>query len=258
MANNRENRKEQAARHHARMLAEKAAEIQRSIARTKIYSHTVDNAGEYNGNPGSMVVNMDTVSAVFEYGTGDDKTIVLNFASFKNPGGGFLTGALAQEEAVCMESTLYQVIGDPSFADYYDYNAHHTNRSLYEDRALLSPGIVFIKSDKESAAAMLTVAAPNRSAYLTNNAEATEEENLKALKNRIGFIADIINAHNAEVVILGAFGCGVFGQDPKTVASIFKDKMKNSTVKKIVYAVIDRGGHTKEGAYALFKKEIEG
>ncbi|MCR5118182.1 MAG: TIGR02452 family protein [Lachnospiraceae bacterium] len=258
MANNRENRKEQAAKHHARMLTEKAAEIQRSIAETKIYSHTFDKVGEYNGNPGSMVVNMDTVSAVFEHGTGDDKTIVLNFASFKNPGGGFLIGALAQEEAVCMESTLYQVIGDSELADYYEYNAHHTNRSLYINRAMLSPGIVFVREDKETAATMLTVAAPNRSAYLNNNAGATEEENLKALKDRIGFIADIINAQNAEVAILGAFGCGVFGQDSKVVAGIFKDKMKNSTVKKIVYAVIDRGGHTKEGAYALFKKVIEG
>ena len=146
--------------------------------------------------------------------------------------------------------------GDPELADYYEYNAYHTNRSLYENRALLSPGIVFVREDKETAATVLTVAAPNRSAYLNNNAGATEEDNLNALKDRIGFIADIVNAQNAEVAILGAFGCGVFGQDPRVVAGIFKDKMKNSTVKIIVYAVIDRGGHTKEGAYALFRKEM--
>ena len=48
----------------------------------------------------------------------------------------------------------------------------------------------------------------------------------------------------------------MFGQDPKTVARLFKEKMDRSSVKKIVYAVIDKGGHSKEGAYALFRQVI--
>ena len=87
---------------------------------------------------------------------------------------------------------------------------------------------------------------------------ATEEENLRILEDRIQFVADIINTQKAEVAILGAFGCGVFGQDPKTVARLFKEKMERSSVKKIVYAVIDKGGHSKEGAYVLFRQAIGG
>ena len=53
-------------------------------------------------------------------------------------------------------------------------------------------------------------------------------------------------------MILGAFGCGVFGQDPHVVAELFRENMKNVGIKT-VYAVIDRGGHSKEGAFAAFE-----
>ncbi|MCR5127471.1 MAG: TIGR02452 family protein [Lachnospiraceae bacterium] len=253
---NRDGRKANAAAHHERMLQTKSKDITDSVNGTKIYSDKVDGTEESIGSPESTVVNMDTVSAIFEYSTGDERTIVLNFASFKNPGGGFLGGSSAQEESLCMESTLYEVLSDPKLAEYYAYNNAHKNRALYQNRALLSPGIVFERDGKEVKASVLTCASPNRKAYMDHMDGATEEENLRVLEDRIQFVADIINAQKAEVAILGAFGCGVFGQDPKTVARLFKEKMERSSVKKIVYAVIDKGGHSKEGAYALFRQVI--
>ena len=85
---------------------------------------------------------------------------------------------------------------------------------------------------------------------------ANETENLEALRDRIQFVSDIINANDFEVAILGAYGCGVFGQDPEVVAGLFKEYMAKTNVKKVVYAVIDKGGHSKEGAYAIFKRVI--
>ena len=79
---NRDGRKANAAAHHERMLQTKSKDITDSANGTKIYSNKLDGAEEYTGSPESTVVNMDTVSAIFEYSTGDERTIALNFASF--------------------------------------------------------------------------------------------------------------------------------------------------------------------------------
>lgn len=253
----RNERKTQAAKHHELMLKRRANEIKNSVENTLRYRFKVDNIVDYVGVPEAVVVNMDTVSAIYEYGTGDSGTVALNFASYKNPGGGFLNGSSAQEESLCMESTLYEVLSDPRLADYYFWNNQHKNRSLYLNLGLLSPGIVFERDKKETIASVLTVAAPNRKAYIEYISEASEDENLQALEDRIGFVIDILNSYGTEVAILGAYGCGVFGQDPETVATLFRDKLVGSPIKKVVYAVIDKGGHSKEGAYATFKRVIE-
>ena len=255
---NKESRKVDAKRHHEKMVQDRLWEIKDSVRNTKIYSQVVDDVDTYTNKPENYVVNMDTVSAVLEYGTDSDKTVVLNFASFKNPGGGFLDGSSAQEEALCMESTLYEVLSDPDLADYYTYNNKHKNRALYENRALLSPGVVFERGDVIKQASVLTVAAPNRKAYMEYMCDATESDNLEALRDRVKFVTDILNTNQVEVAILGAFGCGVFGQDPTVVAQLFKDNLRTSAVKKVIYAVIDKGGHSKEGAYAIFQRVITG
>lgn len=252
---NRDSRKVEAARHHELMLKTKADEIAGSVKLTKeYYPNFRFIQDETNDTQESIVVNMDTVSAVFAYGSGDDKTAVLNFASYKNPGGGFLAGSSAQEEALCMESILYEVLSDHLLADYYDYNNQHKNKALYLNRGLYSPGIVFGRNGKETAACVLTVAAPNRKAYLDYINNASEMENLEVLRDRIRFVSEILNSQGIETAILGAYGCGVFGQDPEVVAGLFKEYMAKTNVKKVIYAVIDKGGHSKEGAYAVFHR----
>lgn len=251
---NRNSRRERAANHHEKMLHEKADDIAFAVKNTKVYSLSVPDIKEKAGNPESIVVNLDTVSAIYEYG--NDKTVALNFASYKNPGGGFLAGSSAQEEALCMESTLYEVLNDPHFAEFYAWNNQNKNKALYKNRALLSPHILFQKAGHEKYASILTAASPNRKAYMDYIGCANEAENLEALRDRIQFISDIINANDFEVAILGAYGCGVFGQDPEIVAGLFKECMAKTNVKKVIYAVIDKGGHSKEGAYAIFKRVI--
>lgn len=78
--------------------------------------------------------DIETFDAALKYGEG--KTCVLNFASFKNPGGGFLKGTVAQEEYLCQNSTLYNVLS--RFTSYYEKNRLSTNDALY------SPGIVVL------------------------------------------------------------------------------------------------------------------
>ena len=91
------------------------------------------------------VVDMDSVSAIFQYA--ENNTAVLNFASYKNPGGMFVNGSKAQEECLCHESFLYNVLKENQ--NYYNWNNQHKNRALYLNRALYSPNIKFFHEDKE-------------------------------------------------------------------------------------------------------------
>lgn len=90
-----------------------------------------------------IVADMKTFDAALKYREG--KTCVLNFASFKNPGGGFLKGTIAQEEYLCQNSTLYNVLSQ--FTSYYEKNRLNTNDALYWNRAIYSPGIVVLPSE---------------------------------------------------------------------------------------------------------------
>ncbi len=141
---------------------------------------------------------------------------------------------------------------------FYEWNNQHKNKSLYTNRALYSTNVSFIRNDTIVKADVLTCASPNRKAYMDYISGADEMVNLFMLDQRITFIHDILSAQkNLGTVILGAFGCGVFGQDPATVAQMFKDKMYRINADRIVYAVIDKGGHSKEGAFSIFKRIME-
>ena len=162
------------------------------------------------------------------------KPVILNFASYKNPGGRFMDGSMAQEEALCHKSFLYNVL--VRFGAYYDWNKEHLNRGLYLDRAIYTPNVVFFNADdtKTTTADVLTCAAPNRSVMLRYK-NATEEENLYVLKHRVEFIRDIIGEHNVNVIILGAWGCGVFKQDPTVVSRLLSDAFAN--METVMYAI---------------------
>lgn len=160
---------------------------------------------------------IDSVSAILEAPPG--KTAVLNFASYKNPGGMFLAGSKAQEECLCHESFLYNVLGNNMW--FYDWNNGHKNKSLYLNRALYSPDIIFMRDGKQKKCDVITCAAPNKSSA-QEYCNVTDEENKKVLDSRIRFVLDIAADNQVDNLVLGAYGCGVFGQDPKEVASIFK------------------------------------
>ena len=182
-----------------------------------------------------QMLKTDTVSALFQQPK-DSHVVLLNFASYRNPGGGFLNGSSAQEESLCHASFLYDVLSRQTY--YYAWNQKHTNRGLYQNRAILSPEIRFFHGKEERLADVLTCAAPNRSCIRNNR--FTEEENSEALHSRIEFISAILRhkGYAPDVILLGAFGCGVFAQDAETVASIFRTSCYPASAK-IVYAVPD-------------------
>ena len=233
-------------------MAEKhAAEIEESIRKTVAYGFPdrVPAVGASGvGSPEVKLLKTDSVTAAVSNVLG--KTTVLNFASYKHPGGMFLSGSSAQEECLCHESFLYNVL-EAFDGTYYAYNRKHANRSLYTNRALFTPGIVFEKKGcPPQPLDVLTVAAPNY--YAAEKYEGvTREENNDILAGRIAFIKGVLEDRHVTTLIAGAFGCGVFGQDPHVTAGLFFKVFEYTSLSRIVYAI--PGGEN----YGAFRKEYE-
>lgn len=205
-------------------------------------------------NPAKQYVLQDTTTnAIFRLKPTTEDPVVLNFASYTQPGGFFLEGSKAQEECLCHSSFLFNVLQEQS--DYYKWNNAHKNRGLYEHRALYTPQVYFFNKNTDPAqdgiiriTDVITCAAPNKS-LLYQYQSFTADENSKVLKERIEFVRDICLEHDKKIVILGAWGCGVFRQDPEEVASLFKEAFKNSGMT-IIYAIPD------DKTFAVFKRVI--
>ena len=227
------------------------AEIEKASARTKTWTGPLQAAMTKTAahRPKYSVVNAGVTDVIQEtvgrYKVPTDgckpKIAALNFASYKNPGGMFLDGSRAQEECLCHESFLYNVLKRQT--DYYAWNRMRLNKALYKDRALYTPDVRFfkkgnIKADPDGVLCdVITCAAPNKSAAQKYTG-VSDAENSAALKERIHFLLQVAALSGAEVLILGAYGCGVFGQDPEEVAAIFKDELEMFTFKEAVFAII--------------------
>ena len=221
--------------HTTQMNNKYADEIKRAIDNTILYdSNSVFD--EYDAEaPQFIVDSKDSVASIFTQRR-NGTVAVLNFASYKEPGGGFIRGAMAQEEALCHSSYLYSVL--KAIPSYYTWNFVHKNRGMYTNRALYTPNVRFIDENKNVLAGVITCAAPNRSVSLKYG-NFTDKENSAALDSRIKFISDIANEQHPDILILGAFGCGVFCNEATEVAKLFKKHFETSLVKKIVFSIPD-------------------
>lgn len=150
----------------------------------------------------------------------DKKICVLNFASSKNPGGGFLGGAIAQEEALCQASNLYAVL--ERHKPFYEYNRSNLCNGLYTDGIIFIEDCLFFRNNYKNVVPKLvdviTCAAPNAKAARRNG--VSEEEIECTMSRRIEQILKVAIANGVRTLALGAFGCGVFGNDPDKVANI--------------------------------------
>lgn len=241
------------AKEHTKYVSEKySKETEYSINNTRTYIHSPIEEYKEERTPIKIKLwGMDSVSAIIRshyenflireetknINDRNKKIAVLNFASFKHPGGMFLEGSSAQEESLCHESNLYNILS--SFKDTYYYNnSLYTYKNLYCDKALYSPNVVFERADDRFLCDVITCAAPNKKAGQQYN-HVTDEENSNALKSRIKFVLDIAEAEKVDVLILGAFGAGVFGQNPSEVAETFIHYLKtnNYSFKYVIFAV---------------------
>lgn len=195
-----------------------------------------------------------TIDAIRRLGDG---CVALNFASAKNPGGGFLGGAQAQEESLARSSALYPCIANARAF----YGANRAARSvLYLDLALYSPRVPFFRDDNGGwfdapvYADVLTCAAPNASA-LRQHGRFDADECARTLRRRAELVLAVAAHHGAERLVLGAWGAGVFGNDPDVVARAFADPLRGAfagAFAEIVFAVPDPTGANHRAFAAVF------
>lgn len=197
-----------------------------------------------------------TVEAIMKF-KNLDSMAVLNFASYKNPGGGFMSGAWAQEEVLCHYSTLYNVLSSQKIMkNYYEKNREDLNRGLYRSKLVFSHNIVFECNNNKKKCCVITCPAPNRGAALRGG-RATEVEVEKEMKERIEMILSTANIMGCKNIILGAFGCGVFRNKSEVVAKMFKqliDTKYNKCFEHIIFAVPrDKNFEAFEKYFTLIK-----
>lgn len=262
--NKKEEMKKKAFSHYQRMEREYKEDIECSVNNTQVYDVKTEmllkTDRKCNTKPCQIhLKDMTTSQAIFEVRNKDklSRVAVLNFASYKNPGGMFLKGSIAQEEALCHDSTLYNVL--KHFEDtYYTWNRKHLNRAMYEHRALYSEDIVFFKDDIVYYADVLTCAAPNYGAA-SKYQDVTEEENKKILRERIDFLFQIALTKGVDILILGAWGAGVFKQDARLVASEFLRVIQKyqHSFTDIIFAVPKSKNKNYE-AFDSVLKDVEG
>lgn len=151
----------------------------------------------------------------------------LNFASAKHPGGGFLRGAEAQEEHVTRRSALYASLTSPAAADHYeDQRAAIAARDgVYGHSMLYTPACpVFRAADgslRPDPFAVAFVSSPAPNAGVARERGWSDAGLAEVLEERADRVMAVAAAAGHDGLVLGAWGCGVFGNDPAAVARVF-------------------------------------
>ncbi|MFJ7248477.1 TIGR02452 family protein [Kitasatospora sp. NPDC098652] len=167
---------------------------------------------------------------------------VLNFASARNPGGGYLRGARAQEEDLCRSALLYSCLLEAP--DYYE--AHRASTDLrYSHRVVVSPGVPVVRDGRGGLLArpypvtFLTSPAPN-AGQLERRSAGTDVRGV--LAERAVRVLAAAARHEVRALVLGAWGCGVFRNDPAQVAEAFEGALARygGAFERVVFAVWDR------------------
>jgi uncharacterized protein (TIGR02452 family) len=181
---------------------------------------------------------------------GIDDVVALNFASARNPGGGWLGGARAQEEDLSICSALVATLWTKP--DFYDANRRESSL-LYTDHLIHSPRVPFIRDEEKNlsspplAVSVITAPAPNAGEHLRRHPDDHDGVR-RTLRRRSGQILAAARDRGHRTLVLGAWGCGVFRNNPADVAACFKawlaDARFAGAFDRVVFAILDRSGST--------------
>lgn len=177
----------------------------------------------------------------------------LNFASARNPGGGFTTGAQAQEESLARSSAIYPCL-TRHFESFFVPNRKAPSGAYTHD-IIFSPGVPVFRDDTGALLEQpymvdfLTAAAPNAGTMKRNvrksgrkGADASAAGPTEVLRERIPRVLDVFARNGVVDLVLGAWGCGVFENDPAVVARIFHENLRGrfqGRFRHVIFAVLD-------------------
>jgi uncharacterized protein (TIGR02452 family) len=178
---------------------------------------------------------------------GEGRVVALNFASAKNAGGGFLRGAVAQEEDLSRASALYPCLRTQP--EYYEAN-RASGSLLYLDHLIYSPDVPFFRDERRELLdvacplSIITSPAPNAGEALRKDPAAGPSIQ-SVLEARAAKVLAVAAKHQHRCLVLGAWGCGVFRNDPAFVADVFGRWLAHPAFAgrfdRVVFAIFDRG-----------------
>jgi uncharacterized protein (TIGR02452 family) len=220
-------------------------DVARAVAGTRLYAPDDPLPDVRSGPPAPPAIEVTTESTLEAGERLGPGAAALVFASARNPGGGFLSGAKAQEEDIARASALHEcLLAAPAFYAY-----HRGEADLrYSDRVIYSPGVPVFRRrdasllDRPYRLSFLTAAAPNLGAILTSQPRRAPTVPA-ALLSRTQRVLRVAAAHGHRDIVLGAWGCGVFRNSPDVVAAAFRTALPQVPhFDRVVFAVLDPAG----------------
>lgn len=240
-----------------------------SIENTKLYK--LEDYDKISINEGKLyktkitTTNETTLGATKRlHDLGYTNIACLNFASAKHPEGGFLKGSPAQEECLCRESGLYSTIFQDKVKEMYEVRLK--SNALYINYAIFSPDVPVFRDSNFNflenyfKVSVITSAAPNAGVYLESERyDLPKNKKIKDIEKimyeRIKSVLLIAIDNIITNLVLGAFGCEVFKNDPYKAAYSFKKLLYSNEFKdkfeNIVFAIYDK--NLQSNNYKVFK-----
>lgn len=186
------------------------------------------------------VVQEDVIQSIFK----EDKPLVLIFASAKNPGGGVTRGSIAQEEVISLHSSWYfqvtqhMAISKGFYLEKGD-DAINTDKMLYVKNGFMFTD-EYHNEISPTEVSFIGATAPNMKGMLQQGQKVDEKKVYQLFSKRIENLLSFSMHQKNDTLIVGAWGCGVFGLSPEKTANLFKENIvKTNFNKKIVFSIID-------------------
>lgn len=233
----------------AEVEATEAAEVEAAVD-AEVAPEPVEEATEAEPAPAAeepapvlpevTVLDASATQAILDNGRGYAQfcdMAVLAFASFTNPGGGYIQGYLGQEATLCADSYLYNVL-DKQRKWYGENRRRNINCELYRNRALVVPAVRFDRKHVHAYADVIVAAAPNAK-RARQEYRVSDDALLDALRDRIRFVLAICDELGREKLVLGAWGCENNGFDAEAVSELFRKELASGDfkVRQVFFAV---------------------
>lgn len=247
-------------------LVENESRLRKSIATTKRYDHPSPLVPGHNAEAVPITVrvepldSLDLAKHLYIQGKTERDVAVLSMANAQIPGGAYLEGAGAQEEALCRRSTLYLTIGP-------EQGFH----PIPQHSAIFSPDVlVFRQSDRNGCDPILdwrerwwtniiSIAAIARPSLNSSGTDFARRNDREDTREQIKTMLRVAALEGKGYLVLSAFGCGAFRNPPEAIAGLFREVLQDvefvGRFEAIYFAIMDRKGTRN---YEIFNNMLGG
>lgn len=203
------------------------------------------------------VNNVDCLVCASSFGTG--RVCVLNMASEFQPGGGVRNGSRAQEEVLCCRSGLYNTLPLKTQKQYSSGLPY-----MQPDQAVYSTNVPVIKDanykllENSFNVDFISCAAVRKPVLNKNKDDYESKKDKNLMLNKIRLVIQLADYKKVDHLVLGAFGCGAFGNPPEAVAQLFKIVLEeySHSFASVSFAILERNETRLNSAFSkVFSKE---